>query len=91
MALVRAILAKHVPPATRVWVFGSRVNGTARRYSDLDLALEAEGPLDLDVMGSLAEAVSESDLPFKVDLLDLKSVDPAFRAIIQPDLTPFPL
>ncbi|MBV8593313.1 MAG: nucleotidyltransferase domain-containing protein, partial [Caulobacteraceae bacterium] len=38
LATVRAILAAALPAEARVWVFGSRARGTARRYSDLDLA-----------------------------------------------------
>jgi hypothetical protein len=38
--------------------------------------------LGLDTIGQIAEALSESDLPFKVDIVDLWLVDPAFRARI---------
>jgi predicted nucleotidyltransferase len=66
---------------THAWVFGSRATGYARRYSDLDLALEWEHPLDHDELGDVADALSESDLPYKVDLIDLRSIDPPFRTI----------
>jgi predicted nucleotidyltransferase len=85
-AIVRAILRAHLPPGTRAWVFGSRATASARRYSDLDLAIDGEKPLSLDVMGDMAEALSESDLPYKVDVIDLRSVDAAFRALIEPDM-----
>jgi predicted nucleotidyltransferase len=90
LVIVRAILRTHLPPATQAWVFGSRATATAQRYSDLDLALEAEKPLSPDVLGDVAEALSESDLPCKVDVIDLRSVDPAFRAIIEPDMIALP-
>jgi predicted nucleotidyltransferase len=86
LSIVREILRSHLPPGTRAWVFGSRATASARRYSDLDLAIEGEKPLSLDVMGDMAEALSESDLPCKVDVIDLRSVDPAFRALIEPDM-----
>jgi predicted nucleotidyltransferase len=85
-AIVCDILRAHLPPGTLVWVFGSRATGTARRYSDLDLALEAETPLGLAVLADVAGALSESDLPYKVDVIDLRSVDPAFRALIEPEM-----
>jgi type I restriction enzyme S subunit len=85
LAIVRDILRAHLPNGARVWVFGSRATETARRYSDLDLAVEADGPVGFDVLGDVAEALSESDLPYKVDLIDLRSVDPAFRALISAD------
>lgn len=85
-AIVRDILRAHLPPGTRAWVFGSRATATARRYSDLDLALEADKPLGLDTVGDLMEALSESDLPYKVDVIDLRSINAAFRALIEPDM-----
>ena len=51
----------------------------------LDLALEWDRPLGLDLMGEIAEALSESDLPYKVDLVDLALVDPPFRARVAAD------
>lgn len=84
-AIVRAVLCAHLPQGARAYVFGSRAHGGARQYSDLDLALEWDRPLGLDTIGQIAEALSESDLPFKVDIVDLSVVDPAFRARIAAD------
>jgi type I restriction enzyme S subunit len=81
-AIVRGVLRHYLPPGARAYVFGSRVQGEARQYSDLDLALEWDRPLGLDLVGQIAEALSESDLPYKVDIVDLATVDPAFRARI---------
>jgi predicted nucleotidyltransferase len=78
--ILRDVLRAHLPPGVHVCIFGSRAHGGARRYSDLDLALEWAQPLDLGVIGRIAEALSESDLPYKVDLVDLALVDPGFRA-----------
>ncbi|HBK07884.1 MAG TPA: nucleotidyltransferase domain-containing protein [Acetobacteraceae bacterium] len=86
LTIVRNILRDRLPQSTHAWVFGSRATASARRYSDIDLALEGEGPLTSDLLSDLAEALSESDLPYKVDVIDLRSVDPAFRAIIEPDM-----
>jgi predicted nucleotidyltransferase len=89
--IVREVLRAHLPQEVRVAAFGSRAHGGARRYSDLDLALEWVRPLDLDVMGSIAEALSESDLPYKVDLVDLALADPAFKSRVLRDCIPFDL
>jgi predicted nucleotidyltransferase len=82
VAIIKATLATHLPPAARVMIFGSRATGRARPYSDLDLALDAGRTLTLDEHARLAEALSESDLPFKVDIVDLTLASDAFRAII---------
>ncbi len=90
LAIVRTILRDRLPQITHAWVCGSRATASARRFSDLDLAFEGEVPLSLDVLGDVAEALSESDLPYKADVIDLRSVDPAFRALIEPDMVALP-
>jgi len=89
--ILQRILRDHLPAGTRALVFGSRVRGSARQYSDLDLALEWDRPLGLDRIAQIAEALSESDLPYKVDIVDLALVDPAFRARIKSDCIALPV
>ena len=80
--LVLNILRAHLPQGTRAWVFGSRATGRARRYSDLDLAIDAGRRLTLDEIAGLTEAFSDSDLPYKVDLIDWHDIDDGWRQII---------
>ena len=40
-------------------------------------------PLDLHTLAELREALTESDLPFKVDLLDWAATGEAFRRIVE--------
>ncbi|MDO8207348.1 MAG: nucleotidyltransferase domain-containing protein [Gallionella sp.] len=81
-ATVSRIL-KAVVPDSEVWAFGSRVQARAKPYSDLDLALLAGQPLSLETRAMLTEAFEESDLPFKVDVVDLSAASPGFCAIIE--------
>ncbi len=39
LAVLRSCLRLHLPAGARAFAFGSRVDGSARRYSDLDVAL----------------------------------------------------
>jgi predicted nucleotidyltransferase len=80
--IVQDILRHHAPQY-EVWAFGSRAQKKAKPYSDLDLVVVAEAPLPLFLTGELSEAFSESDLPWKVDVLDWASVDPPFQQIIK--------
>ena len=82
LALIRSILARHVP-GREVWAFGSRTTGKARTYSDLDLCIVGNLPLDPSVAAALAEDFSESDLPYKVDVVDWARTSPSFRIIIE--------
>lgn len=67
--------------------FGSRVKGTAKLYSDLDLCYME--PIEPSYLYSLEEQFEESDLPFKVDIIDYNQCTPEFRKLIQPDLMLF--
>ena len=79
------ILRAHVPEY-EVWAFGSRVHGrNLKPFSDLDLVVITAEPLDLLRLADLKEAFTESDLPFKVDLLDWATVNDRFRRIIEKD------
>lgn len=82
--IVCDILRRHVPQA-EVWAFGSRATGTAKPYSDLDLAIVTDQPLPLATRAALVEAFSESDLPWKVDLVDWATTGQPFRRIIERD------
>ena len=80
-AIVSRILLKHVPQYP-VWAFGSRVTGQAKPYSDLDLAIITDQPLSLDVVASLKSDFSDSDLPWKVDIVDWARTAESFRKVI---------
>ena len=81
-AIVRRALRSHVPDR-EVLAFGSRATWTAKDYSDLDLAVMGEEPLSLRTVSALDEALGDSDLPFKVDVVDWARIDDAFRRIIR--------
>lgn len=80
--LVQKILQEQLPEY-EVRAFGSRVHGTARQSSDLDLAVITDRPVEILRMVNLKEAFRESDLPFKVDLIDWAETGAAFRRIIE--------
>jgi len=79
---VKRILRKHVPEI-EVRAFGSRIDGTARAYSDLDLVLIGKGRLDWHRIEALKDAFAESDLPFLVDVVDWNAISMSFRKIIE--------
>jgi len=80
--VLRDILRHHIPER-EIWAFGSRVQGKARPYSDLDLVILGDEPLEFSRRGALVEALSDSPLPFKIDLIDWATTSPRFRTIIE--------
>jgi type I restriction enzyme S subunit len=83
-AIVRDILRRHVPQH-EVWAFGSRATHAAKPHSDLDLAVIGDEPLRLPVSAALSEAFAESDLPWRVDVVDWATTSETFRKIIVRD------
>ena len=81
--IVLDIIAEFAPDC-EVYAFGSRVNGTYRDTSDLDLAFARPNgdKLSISQWGDLKEAFGESDLVFRVDVVDYNGVEPRFREII---------
>jgi len=86
---VQAALSLHLPAGTEVLVYGSRARGTRIwRGSDLDLMIKSDAAPSYDVMEALAEELSESLLPYMVDLHDWHRTSPEFLARITPDFCP---
>lgn len=75
------LLHNYLPDVT-VWAYGSRIKGTARPQSDLDLAVFASAEQKRSV-AALKEALEESQLPFRVDLFVWDEIPAQFRDNIQ--------
>ncbi|MSR85214.1 nucleotidyltransferase domain-containing protein [Candidatus Uhrbacteria bacterium] len=82
LKMVISILKKHIPDR-QVVVFGSRVTGKAKPYSDLDLAILGDQLVPSDTLAFLREDFSQFTLPFRVDLVEWAMTGPEFRKIIQ--------
>jgi type I restriction enzyme S subunit len=83
-AIIKQILEKELPN-DEVIIFGSRANGTAKPYSDIDLAVISENGIDKNKLWELREAFEESDLPFCVDVLDWNRLSKSFQDSIKSD------
>lgn len=80
---VTAILRAQVPEYV-VWAFGSRVHGrNLKSHSDLDLAILTDHPLSAARLSDLQQACADSDLPFRIDLVDWAAISAEFRAVIR--------
>ena len=79
--IIVALFEKYLPGAA-VWVYGSRVSGTARENSDLDLVVFVSSD-QIKAVSDLKEALEESNLPFRVDLFTWNEVPESFRKNIQ--------
>lgn len=82
LSIVRHILRTHLPKNVSVHVFGSRAVGRPKEWSDLDLVLEGPTALPLALVAELAETFEGSDLRWKVDIVDRRTVNAEFGRLI---------
>jgi hypothetical protein len=70
---VQRILNLHFE-GVEVWAYGPRVNGTdCPPDMDLELVVISEKPISFEDMTAVEKAFVESELPFRVDIIDWPS------------------
>lgn len=82
----RSVLTKtiraHIPDAGyKSFVFGSRATHAHRPYSDIDLGIIGPAPLPAKQYIELKDALEQSDLPYKVDVVDFSDVPESFKNV----------
>ncbi len=80
LARLKALLRRYAPKA-EVWAYGSRVSGGGHDSSDFDIVLRSPGDLSTpqENLSELRDILSESDIPFLVDVLDWARIPESFR------------
>ena len=73
-------------PNVEIYIFGSRTQGNALEYSDVDIALKNEVKIPIETILKLKVKFENSTFPYKVDIVDLKNLKDKFRGIIEKDL-----
>lgn len=69
-----------------VYIFGSRAQNNSYEYSDVDIALKAQNVIKIESLLKIKANFQNSTFPYKVDLIDLNSIDEKFFNIIKNDL-----
>ena len=90
---ILASLLERYLPNTAVWAYGSRVTGESRPWSDLDLVVFTR-PEQKYQLSLLKEALEESNLSFRLDLLEWDRLPDNFKTTISAfhtELIPLPL
>ncbi len=75
----RIVLAGLSGYAVDVYLFGSRARGTARRGSDVDVAILPTAPLPPGLLARVRESLEESHVPYVVEVVDLSEASDALR------------
>lgn len=76
LKIVKQILCN----VSNVVVFGSRIKGTGKPFSDLDLCIKDNlSSVEIEL---LREKFENSDLPFRVDIVEYHRVNDFFKKMI---------
>ena len=78
--LTRRLIVEYLQgQSVRIWLFGSRAWGGAERSSDIDIGILPMEPLPPGTLAGLQEELDESVVLPRVEVFDLKRVDPVLR------------
>lgn len=82
--LLKEIISKYLVNY-QLYLYGSRAKGTARRFSDVDIAINS---LELNslILSKIKFDIEESTIPYSVDILDYNSISEDFKNLISSSL-----
>ncbi len=85
---IKLILNNHLNiNQNKVFIFGSRAQGSHRPDSDLDLLIDDSVFLEASIITRLHEAFEESQILYKVDIVLRSQISEEFYQKIKKDLT----
>ena len=82
--LLITFIKKHIPDC-KIYLFGSRSRKTNSVGSDIDLAIESGQVISRHDIADVLEEIENSNIPFFVDLVDMKQINDNFKTEIMKD------
>lgn len=81
LSIIKNILTKRLSNNTDVWIFGSRATQNNKLYSDIDVLLHNKdnSVIDFKLIAQIQADFIDSDLPYKVDVVDYNSISGIFK------------
>lgn len=81
---IKQIISKYLTNF-EVYLYGSRAKGTARKYSDVDIAIFSE-ELSEKIRLKICFEFENSTFPFKLDIINMKTISKEFKELISDSL-----
>ncbi|EKE14798.1 MAG: DNA polymerase beta subunit [uncultured bacterium] len=72
----------------KVFIFGSHALGNAVKFSDIDIGIQSDKVIDLIELSAIEEVFEESDLPYKVEVVDFSTVSEQFKKVALEKIIP---
>jgi predicted nucleotidyltransferase len=79
-----AIISALIPDAA-IYLFGSRARGTQSKWSDIDIALDTGHQISRFVLGEIMSLFEASNILYKIQVVDINSVNEAMKTSILKD------
>lgn len=79
---IRTTIRTYLPDlGCRVFIFGSRAFDHHHPYSDIDIGIKGDRPIEREAIMKIQESFDESSLPMRIDIVDFSRVSPDFSRI----------
>lgn len=65
----------------QIFLFGSYAQNKATNYSDIDICLKLNKEIELDVLTNLKNDFINSNIPYRLDIVDYFRMDESFKNI----------
>ena len=80
LGVIKKIVELYLPDDSyKAFVFGSRATGSSRLFSDIDLGILGPKSIPSKNYIGLTQALEDSDLPYRTDVVDFSSVSDKFK------------
>ena len=76
-------IIKALMPTAKIYLFGSRARGTARKWSDIDIALDVGHAVPLTAIDELISMFQATNIPYKIEIVDFHQVNPDMQNAIK--------
>lgn len=86
----KIIFERLSPKEYRVFVYGSRAAGRARKWSDYDIGILGDRPIPDRVIMNIETELEESpDIVYNIDVVDFSTVSKDFKSIAMQKIIPW--
>jgi hypothetical protein len=76
-AIRKTVLAALADIDATVYLYGAHARGAGRWSNEIELAIEADGPLPVDLLVSLYLKLDKASGPYRVDITDMAKARPS--------------
>lgn len=69
-------------PDIEILAYGSRINNTASKHSDLDIALKSNTNIPFSKLALIDEIFENSNLKYKINIVNYNNLNAEFKSIV---------